>query len=352
MTDDELDRLAVLIADALQRDADAPAPSRPVPWLPAPIRPAPPDRGGEPAPWTGAGQSLGDVAPVRHPVAPRHRADVRELTAAVRGAAAGKGIPAAPVRPGRDAPSGRRARRRLPISVPIGVSNRHLHLSPEHVAILFGPAGLRSGRDLVQPGQFAALEAVAVVGPAGRIDAVRVVGPARSATQLELALSDAVALGVHPPVAASGDLAASIGGVTLVGPHGRVALERGAIVAARHLHLAPADAEQWGMQDGDRVDATCGASARAVTFHSVLVRSGKSHATELHLDADEARAAAVHTGDRADIVAWRAAAPPRRPLITEREVIRLAARGGRLPDRPLLTPGARDRARALGLLDS
>ncbi len=352
MTDDELDRLAALIADALRRDGDASAPSRTAPWLPAPIRPAPPAHGGAPPSWSGAGQSLGDVAPIRHPVAPRHRADVRELTAAVRGAAAGKGVPPESPTPGRHAPAVPRRRRSLPRAVPIGVSNRHLHLSPEHVAILFGSAGLQPERDLVQPGQFAARETVAVVGPAGSIDAVRVVGPPRVATQLELALSDALRLGVQPPVAASGELGASIGGLTLVGPHGRVALDRGVIVAAHHLHLAPSDAEQWGMRDGDRVDATCGVGARVITFHNVLVRSGPAHATELHLDTDEARAAAVRTGDRAEIVDWRPAAPPRRSLITEREVVRLAASGGRLPDRALLTPGARDRARALGLLDS
>jgi putative phosphotransacetylase len=234
--------------------------------------------------------------------------------------------------------------------VSLGVSNRHIHLSADHLRVLFGDRPLTSARALTQPGQFAASEALAVVGPKGRIDAVRVVGPARGETQVELAMSDAVTLGVKPPVAASGALQSSVGGVTLVGPNGRVELSRGVIIAARHLHLAPGDAARWGLRDGDRLDVRCGTGARAVTLHDVLVRSGDGHATELHVDADEARAAGVHTGDPALIIGWRSATPRRRALITERDVLRMARAGERLPDGALLTPSARDRARALGLL--
>jgi putative phosphotransacetylase len=240
----------------------------------------------------------------------------------------------------------------MPIDVKVGVSNRHIHLSPDDHRQLFGSADLTPARPLVQPGQFAARETVAVVGPTGRIDAVRIVGPARGATQVEVARSDAALLGIEPPVAASGALDTSIGGVTLVGPHGRLLLARGVVIAARHLHLSSADAERWGFRDGDRVVVAAGSGARSTTFHDVLVRAGPSHATELHLDADEARAAGVSTGDTARIIAWREASTSRRALVTERDVVAIAARRETIPAHAILTPSARDRARALGLLES
>ena len=237
----------------------------------------------------------------------------------------------------------------MPIAVPLGVSNRHIHVSSDHLTALFGTATLTSARPLLQPGQFAANEAVAVVGPKGRLDHVRIVGPARGATQVELAPSDASTLGIEPPVAASGQLAQSLGGVTLIGPSGRVDLSKGVIVAARHLHLAPADAERWGLRDGDRLAVNCGRGARAVTFHDVLVRSGDAHVTEFHLDEDEAHAAGVVTGDTAEIVGWREAAARARMLVTERDVVAISQRRETIPGNALLTPSARDRARALGL---
>jgi putative phosphotransacetylase len=188
-----------------------------------------------------------------------------------------------------------------------------------------------------------------VEGPKGRIDGVRVVGPARAATQVELARSDARRLGVDPPVAASGDLRTSIGGVTLHGSAGLVRLQSGVIVAGRHLHLSDTDARAWGFADGDLLDVRSGSGSRSATLHGVLVRAGPRYATELHLDVDEANALAVKTGDRATIVAWKTGAARRRRLITERELTDLARRGEPIPAGALLTPSARDRARALGL---
>ena len=206
-------------------------------------------------------------------------------------------------------------------------------------------------RPISQPGQFAAAETVAIIGPKGRIEKVRIVGPARGETQVEIALSDARVLGLDVPVAASGSLAGSVGGVTLKGPAGTVVLDRGVIVAARHLHLAADDASRWGLANGDRLDVRCGDGPRATTFHAVLVRAGKMYATELHLDADEAFAAGVKTGDRARIIAKASAdRPRRRSLVTERDVMRLSSEGASLPANAILTPSARDRARALGLL--
>ena len=354
MTDAELDRLAEIIARALlERAPVADDTGRGTSWLPTPVRPAPPTRGAEPPVWSGAAQDLGDVAPSRdRDRSPRFRAAVAELTRATRAAAAGKGPP--PERNGR-VPKRRLTRHRPAnapaFDVPVGVSNRHVHLSEADARTLFGDTPLSVARSLNQPGQFAAAETLVVHGPKGNLENVRVVGPARSETQLEIALSDAARLGVAPPVAASGSLAESTGGIILRGPVGSIELRRGVIVAARHLHLSPADATRWGLRDGDRLDVRGGVGARAATLHDVLVRSGEDHATELHLDIDEAHAMGVTTGDTATVVAWRTPGPARRPLITERDVVRLAREGARIPVNAILTPSARDRASALGILD-
>ena len=191
------------------------------------------------------------------------------------------------------------------IEVGIGVSSRHIHLSEGDVHALFGHP-LTVDRTISQPGQFAAKETVTVEGPRGSIAGVRIVGPARGATQVEVSFTDARHLGVDARVFASGSLDGSAGGVTLRGSAGSVRLDRGVIVAGRHLHLSPGDGSAWGLADGDVIDVRCGGGPRRVTLHGVLVRSGPTHATELHLDTDEANAAGVRTGDRAAIVAWRA----------------------------------------------
>ena len=354
MTDAELDRLADLIARALMdRGAAAPAKTAAATWVPAPVRPEPPERSSQPPVWSGAAQDLSDVAPsAGRQEPPRFRTSTAELARVTRAAAAGKGP--LPDR-GQREPEKRLARQRAAtgpsIDVRIGVSNRHIHLSAADAQSLFGSAGLTVARPLTQPGQFAANESVTAQGPKGKIEGIRIVGPARGETQLELAMSDAGVLGVDAPVASSGSLGGSAGGVVLVGPAGRVELERGVIVAARHLHLAPSDSRRWGLRDGDLLVVRCGTGARAVTFHDVLVRSGEAHATELHLDADEARAAGVKTGDSATITAWRSPGTKKRPLITERDVVLLARRGERVPPNAILTPSARDRAAALGILD-
>ncbi|MBL8959199.1 MAG: hypothetical protein JNJ98_05045 [Gemmatimonadetes bacterium] len=350
MTNEELDRLADAIVRALEKAAPATGA-----WLPTPVRPEPPGPAGEPPAWAAAAQRLGDVAPIRHPEPSTHRDDIAAATPDIRAAAAGQGTVPARGSVARSAP--RAARGHAPRSnarggafqVSIGISNRHVHLSADDATALFGPGGLTTHRALTQPGQFAAEQRVAVVGPSGRIEGIRVVGPARGATQLEIAMSDAAALGVAPPVANSGMLSTSAGGVTLEGPRGRITLTRGVIVAARHLHLSPADARRHHLADGDTVAIRCGVAGRETTWHGVLVRSGDGHATEFHLDVDEGRAAGVTTGDIATVVAHAPARTRARPLVTEHDVLRLAARGEPLPPNALLTPSARDRARALGL---
>lgn len=347
MTSDELDRLAALIAAELQRT------SRPSgsgeEWLPPPVRPDLSPRSHEPPVWTGAAQNLGDVAPTPRAEPGTHRDDVRAATQAIRAAAAGHGAAIRSPRaasPSETAP--RSAARGAQWIVPVAVSRRHVHLSAADALTLFGPSGLTPFRPLKQPGQFAAEQTVSAVGPSGRIDQIRVVGPARDQTQLELAMSDASRLGVSPPVADSGRLASSSGGVTLEGPAGRLAMERGVIVAARHLHLSVEDARRWHLADGDRVSIAVGEGSRATTWHGVLVRTGPTHATEVHLDEDEARAAGISGEGKGRIVDRASSRATRRRLVTERDVVGFNARGERPPAGSLFTPSARDRARILG----
>ena len=196
-------------------------------------------------------------------------------------------------------------------AVPIGVSNRHLHLSPADVARLLGEGkALTVDRMITQPGQYAARERIDVIGPRGKLTGMRVVGPPRAATQVELALTDTRTLGITAHLANSGKLTGSSGGVTLVGPAGSVLLSTGVIVAARHLHCSPDDARRLGVSDGDWIDVECGAGSRRVVFEGLLVRAGAAHATEVHLDTDEAAAAGVATGDEARIMAWHPAGGP------------------------------------------
>jgi putative phosphotransacetylase len=306
--------------------------------------------GGDPPVWSGAGQSLDGVAPgaSRSPNAGR-AVPIAELSDATRAAAAGKGPPPTVAPRGRVSHVARpRPRSARPIEVTIGVSNRHIHLSEKDAHTLFGHP-LTTDREISQPGQFAARESVTIEGPKGTLDDVRIVGPERDQTQVEISLTDARRLGVDVPVAASGTLDKSAGGVTLRGDAGSLRVNRGVIAASRHLHLSERDSRAWGLSSGDKLDVRCGSGSRAVTFHDVLVRAGTTNATELHLDTDEANAAAVRTGDKVTILAWQAASSRRRPLVTERDVIDLARRGAVLPANALLTPSALDRARALGL---
>src|SRR5688500_2444284 len=229
LSEEDLERLASLIAASLLRAArggGAPDPAGRQPWLQPPVRPEPSPRSDAPPVWSGAAQTLDGVAPGRNRTASAGRAvSMAELANATRAAAAGRGPAPSTAPKGRaERATGPRGRKAATIEVGIGVSNRHIHLSETDARTLFG-APLAVERAISQPGQFAAVQTVTIVGPKGRIEKVRVVGPARGATQVELARSDARRLGVDPPVAASGSLAGSIGGVTLEGSAGRVRLD-------------------------------------------------------------------------------------------------------------------------------
>ena len=180
--------------------------------------------------------------------------------------------------------------------IQVGVSARHVHLSPSHVEALFGTGSeLTPYKPLSQPEQFAANEMVTVVGPKGSIHNVRILGPARGKTQVEVAMTDALKLGVTPPVRNSGNLVGS-SPVAIVGPKGSIYVSEGMIIANRHVHMHPQDAKVYGVKDGDQI--SLGAfTDRPVLFESVLVRVNEKYRLDFHIDTDEANACMLKTGD-------------------------------------------------------
>lgn len=185
--------------------------------------------------------------------------------------------------------------------VPIGVSARHIHLSKEHIALLFGEGyELKVMKELSQPGQFAAEETVVVEGPKGKFDTMRILGPARGGTQIEISRTDSYTLGVQPPVRESGRTEGTPG-VTIRGPKGEVRLEQGVIVAARHIHFHTSDAEKWGIRDKQELRVRIGGE-RGLVFDHVLARVSDSYALDMHIDTDEANASGAKTGDLAEIL--------------------------------------------------
>ncbi len=185
--------------------------------------------------------------------------------------------------------------------VPIGVSARHIHLSREHIEILFGEGyELNVLKPLSQPGQFAAEETVAVVGTKGKFDKVRILGPARGATQLEISRTDAFALGVNAPVRQSGNTAGTPG-IKIIGPKGEVETQEGVIVAARHIHFHISDAERWNIKDGQLLKVKV-QGERPLIFKEVIARVSAQFALDMHIDTDEANAAGAKNGDQAEII--------------------------------------------------
>ncbi len=187
-----------------------------------------------------------------------------------------------------------RSRAILEKKVPIGISNRHVHLSLEDMDALFGENyELTVENELSQPGEFAAQETVTLVGPKGYIEDVRVLGPARKKTQVEVSVTDCFRLGIKPVVRDSGQHEGTPG-LMLVGTVGNVDLEKGAIVAGRHIHLHTEEAKCWLLKNGDRVRVQI-PGKRPVLFDDVLVRVSDSYRMEMHLDTDEANAALIGT---------------------------------------------------------
>ncbi|HLA84374.1 MAG TPA: phosphate propanoyltransferase [Thermoguttaceae bacterium] len=173
----------------------------------------------------------------------------------------------------------------------VSISARHVHLSDEHVETLFGSGKkLTPAKGLFQEGFFAAEETVMIVGPRKRmLPTVRILGPTRGDSQVELAFTDCISLGIDAPVRLSGDHRETPGCV-LVGPAGVVELKRGVIRAERHVHMSPADAELYGVRQGDRMNLRVH-SPCPTTFEGVIARPGKGLRLEAHLDTDEGNAA-------------------------------------------------------------
>lgn len=186
--------------------------------------------------------------------------------------------------------------------VPVGISNRHVHLSDDHIEALFG-AGytLTKLKELSQPGQFACAETVTLIGPKGSISGVRVLGPARKFSQVELTETDTFKLGVRPPVRDSGKLEGTPG-IGVEGPNGRIYLAQGVIVAARHIHMTPDDALKYSVKDGEYVCVNI-PGPRGGVLEQVLVRVNSDYALDLHVDTDEGNAFRLANGQQLDVCA-------------------------------------------------
>ena len=176
------------------------------------------------------------------------------------------------------------------MNILVETSARHLHVTREHLDILFGEGfTLSNKKNLSQPGQFATNEKVTVVGPKGQLT-MSILGPERPQTQIEVSFTDTRALGLVPPIRESGDVAGSCG-CKLVGPCGEVELSEGVIVAQRHVHTTPEDAAVLGVKDKDIVWVKVNTDGRSTVFGDVVVRVSEKYATAMHLDTDEANAA-------------------------------------------------------------
>ena len=172
----------------------------------------------------------------------------------------------------------------------VETSARHVHVTQEHLEILFGKGyELTKKKDLSQPGQFACEERVTVVGPKKELAGVSILGPVRPSTQVELSATDARSIGVAAPVRESGDIAGS-GACKIVGPCGEVEIAEGVIVAKRHIHLTPADAEELGVKDKDVVWVRMDTDGRSAVLGDVVCRVHKNFARAMHIDTDESNA--------------------------------------------------------------
>lgn len=180
--------------------------------------------------------------------------------------------------------------------VPIGVSNRHVHVSKEDLEKLFGKGyELTKKSVLKQPGQFAANETVTIRGPKGEFEKVRILGPVREKSQVEVSLTDSFRLGVKAPIKESGDLD-NTPGLEIVGPCGSVQIPQGTIVALRHIHMTPEWAEKMGVKDKEIVEVETLGDRRGV-LGDVLIRVSNKSAFEMHIDLDEANSCCLKNND-------------------------------------------------------
>ena len=174
-------------------------------------------------------------------------------------------------------------------SIPVGISNRHIHISQTDLNTLFG-AGyqLTKTKDLSQPMQYACKETVTICGPKGAIEKVRILGPVRSQTQVEILRADCFKLGIIAPVRMSGELQGTPG-ITIIGPKGSILLPQGVIIAQRHIHMSLEDAKCFGVTDGQQVSIKID-GLRGGTYSGVVIRANNTSALECHIDMEEANA--------------------------------------------------------------
>ncbi|WP_097003139.1 phosphate propanoyltransferase [Lacrimispora amygdalina] len=187
------------------------------------------------------------------------------------------------------------------LTIPVGVSNRHVHLSQEDLDTLFGKGyELTNMKELSQPGQYACKEMVTVCGPKGAIEKVRILGPVRKQTQVEILAADCFKLGRNTTPKMSGELAGTPG-ITLVGPKGTVETKEGLIIAQRHIHMSPSDALKFGVHDGETVKIET-EGIRGGIFNNVAIRVTETSALECHLDTEEANAMGLSGTSKITIV--------------------------------------------------
>ena len=186
--------------------------------------------------------------------------------------------------------------------IPVGVSNRHIHLTREDLDTLFGKDyELTPIKDLSQPGQYACKETCTLIGPSMRpIENVRILGPLRSKSQVEIAVTDSYVLKVKPPVRESGKVEGSAP-ITIVGPKGVLTLKEGCIIANRHIHMSPADAARFGVKDGDYIDVDVFSGTKRTRWFDVQIRASEKFTLEMHVDTDDANAVGIKNGSTVTI---------------------------------------------------
>lgn len=181
--------------------------------------------------------------------------------------------------------------------IPVGISNRHIHLTKEDMETLFGKGyELTPVKDLSQPGQYACKETLTLIGPSMRaIEGVRVLGPLRKSSQVEISVTDSFVLKVKPPVRESGKTEGSAP-ITIVGPKGIVNLKEGCIIANRHIHMSPSDAARFGVKDGDYINVDAFSGTKRTRWYDVQIRVNEQFRLEMHVDTDDANAVGFKNG--------------------------------------------------------
>jgi len=188
------------------------------------------------------------------------------------------------------------------MKVPIEISARHIHLYKKDLETLFGKDyQLKVFKPLSQKGQFAAEETITLANANFRLEKVRILGPLREKTQVEICQTEARLFGIEPPIRESGDLKDSIGGLEIIGPDGKIELEKGLIIALRHIHASPTDAMKYKLKDKQLVSVKV-EGQRSLIFHNVVIRVDPSFVWNMHIDTDEANAAGVKEGAEGEVI--------------------------------------------------